>query len=162
MDTIHTAIDDQNKNFTHIKRVAAAFNAKPKDALSKGYVQAILEDLENNFRTFKDGHDQLYEVIRENSIAEKDVPYLSTDTYYKCYDSYISLKTNLLDVMFEFEFPHRLQPSTQVHLPPQAVTNHSVLEPGFRKSICQPFQGNISTGLHIVICLNRSSIRIIL
>lgn len=99
------AIEDQRRIFHHIERVARAFEAKPKNTISKGYVQTILEDLENNFKTFKDGHDQIMEILREESIPENEVPYISGDTYYKCYDSYITLKTNLLDTIFEFDSP---------------------------------------------------------
>lgn len=105
MSSSDTAIEDQKRIFNHIERVAANFNAKPRTAISKGYVQTILEDLENNFRIFKDGHDQILEILRENSIVENDVPYISTDTFYKCYDTYITLKTNLLDITFEIDSP---------------------------------------------------------
>ncbi|XP_075163287.1 uncharacterized protein LOC142235924 [Haematobia irritans] len=105
MSSSEVAIEDQKRIFNHIKRVAAAFNAKPKEAISKGYVQTILEDLENNFKFFKDGHDQIMEILRENSINEKDVPYISSDTYYMCYDSYINLKSKLLDNLFDFDSP---------------------------------------------------------
>ena len=105
MESIAGVIEEQKKLLTHIKRMEAAFNQKPKDAKSKGYVQAILEDLELTFKTFKDGNEQLLDTVRECTLNEHDVPYLSTDTFYKCYDIYISFKANILDLMFEFESP---------------------------------------------------------
>ncbi|XP_065370933.1 uncharacterized protein LOC135963086 [Calliphora vicina] len=99
------AVEDQKKIVEHIERVSTTFQAKPKDAFSRGYLQTILEDLESSFKSFKDGHDQLNDMVRESSIAEKDVPYLSTNTFYKCYDIYISLKTNILDLLFELDSP---------------------------------------------------------
>ncbi|XP_065361949.1 uncharacterized protein LOC135955527 [Calliphora vicina] len=99
------AVEDQKKIVEHIERVSTTFQAKPKDAFSRGYLQTILEDLESSFKSFKDGHDQLNDMVRESSIAEKDVPYLSTNTFYKCYDVYISLKTNILDLLFELDSP---------------------------------------------------------
>lgn len=103
--TTTQAIEDQKKILVHIERLAKSFDVKRKDALSRGYAQAVLEDLEFNFKIFKDGHEQVNEMIRESSIAEKDVPYLSTNTFYKCYDLYIELKTKLLDLIFEFDSP---------------------------------------------------------
>ena len=46
----------QQKFLSHIERMESAFNRKPKDAKCKGYVYAILEDLELTIKTFKDGH----------------------------------------------------------------------------------------------------------
>lgn len=85
--------------------MAKTFQVKPKTELSKGYVQTILDDLGSSFKIFKDGHEQIIEIVRENSIAENNVPYLSTDTFYKCYDLNISVKANLLDLIFGFYSP---------------------------------------------------------
>lgn len=105
MESISDAIEDQKNLVNHIERMLNAFNQKPKDDKSKGYVQTMLEDLELTYKTFKDGHEQIMETVRNNTINENDVPYISTDVYYKCYDTYIILKTNMLDLIFEFESP---------------------------------------------------------
>ena len=88
MEPTAEAIEDQNTMFKHIKRLSTTFASKPKEAKIKWYVQIVL--------------DQIMNLLRDVSYV---LPYISNDVYYECYDTYISFKTSLLDLSYEFESP---------------------------------------------------------
>ena len=99
MESTAEAIEGQYTTLKHIKRLSTTFASKPKEDKTKGYVQTVLEDFEQNFRVFKDGHDQIMNLLRDKSLPEEEVPYITNDVYYECYDIYIYFKTSLLDLV---------------------------------------------------------------
>ena len=50
-------------------------------------------------------------LLLDKSLPEKEVPYICNDIYCERYDIYISFKTNLLDLIYEFDSPQ----SSTVH-----------------------------------------------
>ena len=60
----------------------------------------MLQDLEENYKLFKDGHEQLLAMVRNESLL-----HLKENKFYICHDNYISVKSYLLDLLFDFESP---------------------------------------------------------
>ena len=48
MTSMDGVIADQVKIISHIKRLSTTLNAKPKEDTTKGYVQTVLQGLEEN------------------------------------------------------------------------------------------------------------------
>ncbi|XP_075163108.1 uncharacterized protein LOC142235734 [Haematobia irritans] len=66
------------------------------------------------YKSFKEDHEQICAMVLDNSIEEKNVPYLKEDFYEVFFDTYITFKSKLLDLTDEPAVSHHPLASTFV------------------------------------------------
>ncbi|XP_059225759.1 uncharacterized protein LOC131997906 [Stomoxys calcitrans] len=112
MENLSSIIAVQHKSHSHLQRLAKRFNNKPEKEITKGYMKCVLEEVETIYKSFKEDHEQICALALENTINEKDVPYLANDFYEVFFDTYITFKSKLLDLAEEPTMSHHHMAST--------------------------------------------------
>lgn len=72
-----------------------------KSGKTRGYAQTLLDEIESCYLQFKDFHNQLVSIVRDNNLNTSDIPYFKEDTYYQFQDKFFILKAKLLDLINE-------------------------------------------------------------
>lgn len=107
--------DFQQDLFETLKRSELNFRKSPKERIKKAYVEARLENLEQLWRDFKDGHKHL---IYKASKEDKSDDYFTSEMYEKFEDLYLQYKTNLKEAV--------QPPTTEMPSAPAQLSSPSV------------------------------------
>lgn len=97
MDTVEQTLDILEHFSDNILKTKTNFKKTPKARLTKGYVEARLQCLEEYWNSYRNSYQQLLKSTKKEQ--RKNIKYFTEDLYSECEEIYLDVKTEMTDTL---------------------------------------------------------------
>ncbi|XP_065356376.1 uncharacterized protein LOC135950776 [Calliphora vicina] len=99
MAEILNIIEEQKASLLNVKRIIQSYEAKA--GKTRGYAQMVFKEIESITEKFKDAHEILQGIVRDNTININDISYFSEEIFYQFQDLSFTFRGQLFDFINE-------------------------------------------------------------
>lgn len=88
-------IAGQRGRLACLRNMLTNFDGKSKADKTRGLIESYIDEIETIHLKFKEDHEQICDMLRDNSIQPDDVPYIKDDVSFIFCDVFLSFKGKL-------------------------------------------------------------------